>query len=74
MPPVEEPTADALLDESLQETFPASDPVSSTAAERAESTEAARRRRESGKLDVIDASPAPPPDGPLFPTSDKPPG
>jgi len=73
VPPLEQPTAEELLDESLQETFPASDPVSSTAAERAEADEATRKRRRGGKLEVVDASPPAPPEGPLFPTSKQPP-
>jgi hypothetical protein len=72
-PSIKGPSAEALMDAALAETFPASDPVSSTAVERAEAENANRRRRKSGKLEVVDASPVPPPDGPLFPTSDNPP-
>jgi hypothetical protein len=72
-PPIAGTSTEALMDAALAETFPASDPVSSTAGERREAEVASRRRRKSRKLEVVDASPAPPPAGPLFPTSDDPP-
>jgi hypothetical protein len=72
-PPIAGTSTEALMDAALAETFPASDPVSSTAVERREAEVASRRRRKSRKLEVVDASPAPPPAGPLFPTSDDPP-
>jgi hypothetical protein len=71
--PIAGPSTEALMDAALAETFPASDPVSSTAAERREADTASRRRRKRHKLEVVDASPVPPPAGPLFPTSDNPP-
>ncbi len=70
-PEVHEASDDALLDESLHETFPASDPISPSQAERADAAAAEPPR--GAKPQVVDASPpAPPADEPLFPTSDNP--
>lgn len=70
-PQVAAPTVDTLLDESLHETFPASDPISPSAADLDEAAEHDGPR--GAKPVVVDASPpAPPADKPLFPTADNP--